>query len=73
MQVETLQVIVGSYGQNAYLEETIKSSQHEFYANASLSPTVLCRKHNISRIKVNTWQTLTFCEIKFDHKNIPTP
>ena len=30
VELETLQVIVGSYGQNAYLEETIKSSQHEF-------------------------------------------
>ena len=47
VQLATLQVIVGSYGQNAYLEETIKSSQPKFYANASLSSTFLCCKHNI--------------------------
>ena len=47
VKFETLQVIVGIYGQNVYLEETMKSSQPEFYANASLSSTVLCCKHNI--------------------------
>ena len=47
VELETLQVILGSYGQNAYLEETMKSSQPKFYANASLFSTVLCRKHNI--------------------------
>ena len=47
VELETLQVIVGSYGQNAYLEETMKSSQPELYATASLSSTFLCRKHNI--------------------------
>ena len=47
VELETLQLIVGSYGQNAYLEETMKSSQPEFYASASFSSTVLCRKHNI--------------------------
>ena len=47
VELETYQVIVGSYGQNAYLEETMTSSQTEFCANASLSSTVLCRKHNI--------------------------
>ena len=41
VELETSQVIVGSYGQNAYLEETTKSSQPEFYANASLFSTVL--------------------------------
>ena len=45
VELETLQVIVGSYEQNAYLEETTKSSQSEFYA--TLSSTVLCPKHNI--------------------------
>ena len=44
VELETLQVIVGSYRQNAYLEEMMKP---EFYANASLSSTVLCRKHYI--------------------------
>ena len=38
---------INSYGQNAYLEETVKSSQPEFYANASLSSAVLCLKHTI--------------------------
>ena len=47
VELETLQVIVRSYGQNAYLEETMKSSETKFYANASLSSTVLCCKHNI--------------------------
>ena len=47
VELETLQAIVGSYGQNAYLEETLKSSQPEVYANASLYSTILCRKHNI--------------------------
>ena len=47
VELEPLYVIVGSYGQNAYLEETMKSSQPEFYANTSLSSTVLCYKHYI--------------------------
>ena len=47
VELETLQVIVGSYGRNAHLEETMKSSQPEFYATTSLSSTVLCHKHNI--------------------------
>ena len=42
VELETLQVIVKSHGQNTYLEETMKSSQPEFYANTSLSSTVLC-------------------------------
>ena len=48
VELKTLQVIVGSYGQNAYSEETMKSSQPKFCANISLSSTVLCHKHNIS-------------------------
>ena len=50
VELETLQVIVISYhgyGQNAYLVETMKSSQPKFYAKASLSSTVLSGKHNI--------------------------
>ena len=47
VEFEILQVIVRSYGQNAFLEEAMKSFQHEFYADASLSSTVLCPKHNI--------------------------
>ena len=48
VKLDTFQVIlvVGSYGQNAYLEETMNSSQPECYANASLSSTVVCHKHN---------------------------
>ena len=42
------QLIVKSYGQHTYLEDAMKSSQPEFYANASLSSQVLCPKHYIS-------------------------
>ena len=45
--LETQQVIVKSYGQHTYLEEAMKSSQPEFYANATLSSQVLCPKHYI--------------------------
>ena len=41
-------VIVKSYRQHTYLEEAMKSSQPEFYANASLSSQVVCTKHYIS-------------------------
>ena len=44
-ELETQQVIVKSHGQHTYLEETMKSTQHVFYANSS---QVLCRKHCIS-------------------------
>ena len=47
IDLETLQVIVKSNWQHTSLDETMKSSQPEFYANASLSSQVLCRKHNI--------------------------
>ena len=43
----TLQVIVKSNSQHTSLDETMGSSQLAFYANASLSSQVLCRKHNI--------------------------
>ena len=46
-QVKPLQVVVKSNLQHTSLDETMKSSQPEFYANASLSSQVLCRKHNI--------------------------
>ena len=52
VELVTLQVIVGSYGQNADLEEKMKSSQPEFYANALLSSTVLCT----NCIFVNPWR-----------------
>ena len=44
---ETLQVIVKSNWQHPSFDETMKSSQPEFYSNASLSSQVICRKHNI--------------------------
>ena len=44
---ETLQVIVKSNWQHTSLDATMKSSQPEFYANASLSSQVSCHKHNI--------------------------
>ena len=47
-RTHTQQVIVKSYGQYTYLEEAMKSSQPEFYANASFSSQVLCPKHCIS-------------------------
>ena len=37
------------FSRDTYLEKTIKSSQSEFYANASLSSQVLCCKHYISK------------------------
>ena len=50
VELKTFKVIFGSFGKNAYLEETMKSSQPEFYANTSLSSTVLCLKHIFSCI-----------------------
>ena len=47
-KLETQQVVVKRYGQHTYLEETMKSFQPEFYANASLLSQVLCPKHYIS-------------------------
>ena len=44
VELKTLQVIVKSNGQYTSLDE----SQSEFYANASLSSQVLCRKHYIN-------------------------
>ena len=48
VELETLQVIVKSNWQHTCLDETMKSSQPEFYANASLTFQVLCRKHYIN-------------------------
>ena len=48
VELETLQVIVKSNWQHTSLDETMKSSQPEFYSNASLSSQVLCRKHHIN-------------------------
>ena len=47
VEFETSQVKFESHEKNTYLGETMKSSQPKFYANASLSSTVLCRKHYI--------------------------
>ena len=49
----------------------MKSTQPEFYAHASLSSQVLCRKHNIYMYLGEYDETLTFCEIKFGHKKYP--
>ena len=49
VELETLQVIVKSNWQHtSLLDETMESSQPEFYANASLSSQLLCRKHYIN-------------------------
>ena len=45
---ETKQLIVKSSGRHSYLEETMKSTQHVFYASASLTSQVYCHKHYIS-------------------------
>ena len=47
VEFETLQVIVKSNWQQTSLDGRMKSSQPEFYSNASLSSQVLCRKHDI--------------------------
>ena len=47
VDLEALQVIVKSNWQHASLDGTMKSSQPEFNAIASLSSQVVCRKHNI--------------------------
>ena len=47
VDLETLQVIVKSNWQHTSFDETKKSSQPEFYANASLSSQVICLKYNI--------------------------
>ena len=40
--------MVKSYVHHTYLEEAMKYSQPEFYANPSLSSQILCPKHDIS-------------------------
>ena len=48
VELATLQVIVKSNWLHTSLDETMKSSQLEFHANASLSSQVLCRKPYIN-------------------------
>ena len=48
VELETLQVIVKSNWQHTSFNETMKSSQPELYAKASLSSQVLCRKHYVN-------------------------
>ena len=48
VELETFQVLVKSNWQHTSLDETMKSSRTEFYANASLSSQVLWRKHYIN-------------------------
>ena len=44
---ELEQLLVKSHGQHTYLEERMQSTQHAFYANASLSSQVLYQIHYI--------------------------
>ena len=43
VELETLQVIVKSIWQHTSLDKSMKSSQSEFYANASLSSQVFAQ------------------------------
>ena len=70
--LDTQQVII-KYGQHNYLEEAMKSSQPEFYANTSQSSQVLCRKHYISMCLGECPTKLTFYVIKFCHQKYPHP
>ena len=73
-ELETYQVIIKSHGQHTYLEETMKSTQHVFYAKTSLSSQVYVANiiyfHVFMRVQ---GKTLNFCELKLCHKNSPTP
>ena len=73
-ELDTQQVIVKSYGQHTNLEEAMKSSQPEFYVNASLLSQVLFPKHYIfmylgeylAKLLLSVKQNLVT-------KNTPTP
>ena len=47
VELEIKQVIVKSHVQHTYFEETMNSSQPEFYANTSVSSQYLSRRHYI--------------------------
>ena len=57
-----------------FLEETMKSTQHVFYANSSLSSQVFMLQtlyfHVFRQIQ---GETLNFCEKNLVTKNAPTP
>ena len=63
LELETLQVIVKSNWQHTSLEETMNSSQPKFYANASLSSQVLCRKPYIN-IYLGEYSTKLWLSVK---------
>ena len=73
VELETLQVIVKSNWQHTCLDETMKSSQPKFYANASLSSQVLCRKHYIN-MHLGEYSTKLWLSVKkIWSQNIPPP
>ena len=63
VELEILQVIVKSNWQYTSLDETMKSSQPKFYANASLSSQALCRKHYIN-IYLSEYSTKRWLSVK---------
>ena len=73
-ELDAQQVIVKSHGQHTYLEEAMKSSQPEFYANASLSSQALCPKHYIS-MYLGEYPAKLCLSVKktLVTKNTPTP
>ena len=58
VDLETLQVIVKSNRQHTSFDETMKSSQPEFYTDTSLLSQVICRKHNIYKYLSEYWTKL---------------
>ena len=74
VELETLQVIVKSIWQHTSFDETMKSSQPEFYANASLSSQVLCLKHYIN-MYLGEYSMELCLSVKYNlvTKNTPTP
>ena len=58
VEFETLQVIVKCNWQHTSLDETMKSSQPEFYTNASLLSQILCGKHYINMYLGEYWTKL---------------
>ena len=58
---------------HTYLQETMKSSKSEFYANTSLSSQVICCKHYISMYLDEYLVKLSFCEKNLVTKIPPTP
>ena len=63
VELETLKVIAKINWQHTSLDETMKSSQPEFYANASLSSQVLCRKHYIN-VYLGEYSTKLWLSVK---------